>query len=190
MTDGTGQIVNEYSYGPHGERLGIVEGTHNPFGYVGRRGVMEEGSGLKFMRGRYYDDGTGRFLNKDLIPGNIRKPQSLNRYAYVSNNPINLVDPRGLQEQEPEQEQEVYPGDPRPEDNWPYKSPLTNPNNRAPCASNPPAGTAMPEKWVPYCENACPPCDDESGCLYSPDSCTGPPDCQYHYIYNGTDYGP
>ena len=93
MTDGTGQIVNEYSYGPHGERLGIVEGTHNPFGYVGRRGVMEEGSGLKFMRGRYYDDGTGRFLNKDLVPGNIRKPQSLNRYAYVSNNPINLVDP-------------------------------------------------------------------------------------------------
>lgn len=96
MTDGTGQIVNEYSYGPRGERLGSVEGTHNPFGYVGRYGVMEEGNGLKFMRARYYDETTGRFLNKDLVPGHIRNPQSLNRYAYVKNNPINKGDPLGL----------------------------------------------------------------------------------------------
>ena len=96
MTEGTGQIVNEYSYGPHGERLGILEGTHNPFGYVGRYGVMEEGNGLKFMRARYYDDGSGRFLNKDLIPGVIRSPQSLNRYAYALNNPVNGIDPLGL----------------------------------------------------------------------------------------------
>ena len=99
MTDATGQIVNEYSYGPHGKRLGIVEGTPNPFGYVGRYGVMEEGNGLKFMRARYYDDGTGRFLNKDLIPGDIRNPQSLNRYAYVKNNPINKKDPSGLDDE-------------------------------------------------------------------------------------------
>jgi RHS repeat-associated protein len=96
MTDGTGQIVNEYSYGPNGERTGIVEGTPNPFGYVGRYGVMEEGNGLKFMRARYYDETTGRFLNKDLIPGSITKPQSLNRYAYVSNNSVNGIDPSGL----------------------------------------------------------------------------------------------
>ena len=96
MTDGTGQIVNEYSYGPHGERLNMVEGTLNPFGYVGRYGVMEEGNGLKFMRARYYDDTTGRFLNKDLIPGHVRNPQSLNRYAYVKNNPITRIDPLGL----------------------------------------------------------------------------------------------
>ncbi len=29
MTDGTGQIVNEYSYGPHGERLGNELGGAN-----------------------------------------------------------------------------------------------------------------------------------------------------------------
>jgi RHS repeat-associated protein len=96
MTDGTGQIVNQYSYGPYGERLNMVEGTPNPFGYVGRYGVMEEGNGLKFMRARYYDETTGRFLNEDLIQGYITKPQSLNRYAYVRNNPINWIDPPGL----------------------------------------------------------------------------------------------
>jgi hypothetical protein len=42
----------------------MVEGIFNPFGYVGRYGVMEEGNDLKFMRARYYDDTTGRFLNK------------------------------------------------------------------------------------------------------------------------------
>ena len=112
MTDGTGQIVNEYSYGPHGERLGILEGTHNPFGYVGRYGVMEEGNGLKFMRARYYDDATGRFLNKDLMRGSIARPQSLNRYAYGLNNPVNRIDPRGLQEEDPREEEEIEGNDP------------------------------------------------------------------------------
>lgn len=96
MTNATGQIVNQYSYGHYGGRLGIVEATPNPFGYVGRYGVMEEGNGLKFMRARYYDVTTGRFLNKDLVPGHIRNPQSLNRYAYVKNNPITRIDPLGL----------------------------------------------------------------------------------------------
>jgi RHS repeat-associated protein len=112
MTDGTGQIVNEYSYGPNGERTGIVEATPNPFGYIGRYGVMEEGNGLKFMRARYYDDGSGRFLNKDLIPGDIRTPQSLNRYAYAQNNPVNWIDPLGLQEEEDEREMEELVRDP------------------------------------------------------------------------------
>jgi hypothetical protein len=35
-------------------------------------------------------------MRPDPIPGRITLPQSLNRYAYVRNNPTNLVDPLGL----------------------------------------------------------------------------------------------
>jgi hypothetical protein len=37
----------------------------------------------------------GRFISKDPSPGYPSIPQSLNRYIYVGNNPINLVDPSG-----------------------------------------------------------------------------------------------
>jgi RHS repeat-associated protein len=93
MTNSTGRMVNKYSYGPYGERLAMIEGTHNPFGYIGRWGVMEEGDGLKFMRARFYDQTTGRFLNLD--PLGFRA--GVNPYVYVQNNPVNSIDPRGLE---------------------------------------------------------------------------------------------
>src|SRR3989442_4022743 len=44
-----------------------------------------------------YNSGQGRWLSPDPIGGDISNPQSLNRYAYVLNNPTNLIDPLGLQ---------------------------------------------------------------------------------------------
>jgi hypothetical protein len=38
-----------------------------------------------------------RWLSPDPVAGDITNPQSLNRYAYVLNNPTNLIDPLGLQ---------------------------------------------------------------------------------------------
>lgn len=52
-------------------------------------------SGLMYYGGRYYDPLLGRFESPDPFvpaPGN---PQSLNRYAYVLNNPAGFVDPSG-----------------------------------------------------------------------------------------------
>ncbi len=37
-----------------------------------------------------------RWLSPDPVAGDILNPQSLNRYAYVLNNPTNLIDPQGL----------------------------------------------------------------------------------------------
>jgi RHS repeat-associated protein len=45
---------------------------------------------------RYYPNYQGRWLSPDPLAGDISNPQSLNRYAYVLNNPTTLTDPTGL----------------------------------------------------------------------------------------------
>ena len=45
---------------------------------------------------RNYASMQGRWLSPDPVGGNITNPQSLNRYAYVLNNPTTLTDPLGL----------------------------------------------------------------------------------------------
>jgi len=54
-------------------------------------------SGNDFAMARYDVNRLGRFLSTDPASGNIADPQSLNRYAYVLNDPCNLTDPLGLQ---------------------------------------------------------------------------------------------
>ncbi len=39
----------------------------------------------------------GRWLSPDPLGGDVTNPQSLNRYAYVMNNPTTLTDPLGLE---------------------------------------------------------------------------------------------
>ena len=55
----------------------------------------------QYYRARYYDPELGRFLSEDPIPGpgdtvGVVNPY-LFPYTYVNNDPINLVDPSGLQ---------------------------------------------------------------------------------------------
>ncbi|MBI5650568.1 MAG: N-acetylmuramoyl-L-alanine amidase [Chloroflexi bacterium] len=48
-----------------------------------------------FYNARYYDSTIGRFTQADTIVPNLYNPQSLNRYAYVRNNPVKYTDPTG-----------------------------------------------------------------------------------------------
>jgi hypothetical protein len=43
-----------------------------------------------------HDSTEGRWLSPDPLAGDLSNPQSLNRYAYVLNNPTTLTDPLGL----------------------------------------------------------------------------------------------
>src|SRR5262249_4531598 len=60
-----GTILNRYDYTPFGQNL-LVQGTvPNPFQFVGELGVISETNGTDFMRARYYDALSGRFVSRD-----------------------------------------------------------------------------------------------------------------------------
>ncbi len=88
MTDADQNITHHYSYLPYGELLQEQEADPNPFKFVGQWGVMAEGDDLYYMRARFYDAQTGRFLSEDPVWGE-------NLYRYGGNNPIIKTDPSG-----------------------------------------------------------------------------------------------
>ncbi|KJR97693.1 MAG: hypothetical protein VR68_12300 [Peptococcaceae bacterium BRH_c4a] len=90
LTDQSGNITDRFIYGPYGE-LAEQEGkTATPFLFSGNYGVMTDDNGLYHMRARYYDPATSRMLTED--PARA----GLNWYTYCNNNPINFIDPQGL----------------------------------------------------------------------------------------------
>jgi RHS repeat-associated protein len=91
VSDPTGSLVNRYSYSPFGIELLRAEQFSQPFRYVGAYGVMTEPSGLLYMRARYYDPDTGRFLSEDPLG----LEGGVNLYVYAGNNPVMFVDPEG-----------------------------------------------------------------------------------------------
>ena len=53
-------------------------------------------SGLDNFGARYDSSSMGRFMSPDPLGGHQEDPQTLNKYVYARNNPLNLTDPTGL----------------------------------------------------------------------------------------------
>ncbi len=51
--------------------------------------------GLYYLRARYYNLATGRFLSRDPMDGYIDLPATLHKYLYAGGDPVNGVDPTG-----------------------------------------------------------------------------------------------
>jgi RHS repeat-associated protein len=90
-TQGQGEKFAYYPYGE--ERTAPEVDGREKFGTYFRDGV-----GQDYAMARYYGSGTGRFWSPD--PSGINtakpgKPASWNRYAYVSGDPVNNLDPTG-----------------------------------------------------------------------------------------------
>jgi len=87
----TRQVLDTYRYAPFGSLLaGGVSNNTRRF-----TGETQDPTGLYYLRARWYDPGTGRFLTRDPFPGLAALPQTQHPYVYVGNNPVNLVDPGG-----------------------------------------------------------------------------------------------
>jgi len=93
LTDSAGIVTDTYDYQAFGVSIGETGTTNNPYRFAGER--QDPVTGLSYMRARYYDPGTGRFISRDPFAGHLRDPMSLHRYLYANNNPLNYSDPNG-----------------------------------------------------------------------------------------------
>ncbi len=89
-------LVRHLIYRPYGSV--VVEssgGSSVPpeVGFTGQR--FEKPAALYDYGARWYDPEMGRFLQPDSIVPEPFNPQSLNRYSYVMNDPVNRIDPTG-----------------------------------------------------------------------------------------------
>jgi RHS repeat-associated protein len=91
ITDGAGNLLSRMNYAPFGSRSGDVQ--DNDRGFTDHEHLSE--SGLIHMNGRVYDPVIGRFLSPDPFVQAPYRSQNYNRYSYVLNNPLSLVDPSG-----------------------------------------------------------------------------------------------
>jgi RHS repeat-associated protein len=64
-----------------------------PLKFTGKERDSE--TGLDFFGARYFSGPQGRFMSPDQGAYKLEDPQTLNRYAYVSSNPLKHIDPTG-----------------------------------------------------------------------------------------------
>jgi RHS repeat-associated protein len=96
VTDSTEAANQQYAYDPFGLVVNTGGTQGNPFGFLGRHGVFDEGDGLSFIRARYYNTKIGRFISKDPKDGHATLSQTYNKYAYALNSPQVLFDQTGF----------------------------------------------------------------------------------------------
>ena len=93
LADAAGQVTDQYSYDAFGNPLADNGSTDNDYRYNGQQ--LDDETGLYYLRNRYYDPTTGRFLSRDPVDGDPSMPLSLHRYIYGGNDPVNFADPNG-----------------------------------------------------------------------------------------------
>ena len=100
MTDANGIVAYGGQFDPYGQPLAEWSATGNTTlntkkftGYE-----RDAATGLDYAQARMYNSSRGRFTSPDsagLRAARAGKPQSLNRYAYVGNDPVNYIDQDG-----------------------------------------------------------------------------------------------
>ncbi len=95
-TNASGTKIGEMKYYPYGETRYSWGSTPTDRRFTGQwqEDVAALGS-LYDYGARMYSPLVGRFLSADTIVPNPKNPQSLNRFAYVQNNPLKYTDPTG-----------------------------------------------------------------------------------------------
>ncbi|HVU48662.1 MAG TPA: RHS repeat-associated core domain-containing protein [Terracidiphilus sp.] len=93
MTSVAGNLTDSYEYDAFGNSWTVSGTTPNEMMYRGEQ--YDTDLGLYYLRARYYNPLTGRFLSRDPETGKLKVPASLHKYLYADGDPINGVDPSG-----------------------------------------------------------------------------------------------
>lgn len=93
VLDASGNVIGRQAHLPFGEDFAESgsQGKHHFTTYE-----RSSEAGTDYAVNRQYSQITGRFTRVDPLKGNLFKPQRLNLYSYVLNNPINAIDRKGL----------------------------------------------------------------------------------------------
>ena len=93
LVDTTVGVALSRAYEPFGDPLLTTGSGSTVFGFTGEQ---RDGTGLVYLRARYYAPPFGRFLSRDIWQGDPRQPMSYNAWLYVYANPLNATDPSGM----------------------------------------------------------------------------------------------
>jgi len=93
MTNPSGNVTDTYDFDEFGSQIMSQGTTPNAYRYTGQQSDAD--SGLLYLRARYYEPSTGRFITQDTYKGDPKDPASLNLYVYCRGNPIKYNDPSG-----------------------------------------------------------------------------------------------
>ncbi len=93
LTDKEGKVTKSYRYDAFGVEKNIDENDTNAFRYCGE--YYDKETATVYLRARYYNPNTGRFISRDSYVGRRTDPLSLNLYTYCANNPVYFFDPSG-----------------------------------------------------------------------------------------------
>lgn len=93
LSNGSGQRTDAYSYDAFGAVRSHSGSATQPFMFAGEETDVE--TNAVFLRARYMDTLVGRFTTQDAYPADVTRPDSIHRYIYVGQNPVNRVDPTG-----------------------------------------------------------------------------------------------
>jgi RHS repeat-associated protein len=93
LTSTTGGVTDSYTYDAFGVLLSATGSTPNNYLYTGEQ--LDPNVGFYYLRARYYNQNTGRFITTDPFQGNIFEPVSLHHYLYANANPLSYIDPSG-----------------------------------------------------------------------------------------------
>ena len=94
LTDPSGAVTDTYDYDAFGILVARTGTTPNDYLYGGEQ--FDPNVGFYYLRARYMNPATGRFLTRDTHEGTVFEPLTLHKYLYVANDPVNKADPSGL----------------------------------------------------------------------------------------------
>ena len=97
LTNSIGQVTDSYEYDAFGNSF-TTQGT-TPNNYLYRGEQYDSDLGLYYLRARYYNPATGRFLSRDPLDGQQIDPKTLHKYLYAGGDPANSWDPSGRESQ-------------------------------------------------------------------------------------------